>query len=282
MSRSKTSRGGAKKKPATRAKSKAAGRRGGSPVAKAAPPEGGDPAFAPFSRDMALRVILIQLVGYVCMAVLWLIPTATGEPLSPSLWAAIEVMAMIVIVVFAYPFDVRTPSPWAARVAALAMGVDGIAFTVCSSGNSLEWLRWMVVSAGVLIIGAFLYELLRTNRSRMIYSLSTTLTAGFVALCGTGWTAMPILRSWESAYYLHSALEWGVLAFMIVMLILLGVVSVVWIRKTSMADFVRVDVKPEQIKPALSRVWIGWGLMPVLIYGAVIVISGWLVFIAFW
>lgn len=226
---------------------------------------------------MVVRTLLVELVAYLCMAALWFAPATSNDPLATSPWASCEAFVCVLIVAVVYPFRLRTPSQLAARVAAIAMGAGGLLAGFLGPVGG-RWMVWMVALASLLVIGAFLYELLRASRTRMIFSLSTTMSAGLIALCGMGWCMLPQLHLWGEARRRNPVGAWCVLAGMFLALALLALASYLWSRGSgSVADFVRVDVDPSIVAPSLRNLWLCWGLIPVLLYGAVVAVAALLV-----
>lgn len=227
---------------------------------------------------LVVRTLFVEFVAYLCMAVLWFAPATSTEPFAVSPWPACEVFVFVAIVAALYPFRLRTPSQLAARVAAVVMALGGLVASFREPlGN--RWMVWLVTLASLLVVGAFLYELLRASRTRMIFSLSTTMSAGLIALCGMGWCMLPQLHLWGEARRRNPAGAWCVLAGMVIAFALLGLASYLWSRGSSVADFVRVDVDPAVVAPSLRNLWLCWGLIPVLLYGAVVAVAAWLVMV---
>lgn len=231
---------------------------------------------AGLGKGMTMRVLLVQLVGYLCMAAMWFAPGVCTAYLSPSPWTALEAFVMLLLFTFTYPFSLRTPSTVAARVAAIAMGVGGVAFSFLDP-LGVHWLRWVAALAAALVVGAFLYELLRSSRTRMIYSLSTTVMSGLVGLCGMGWCLLPQMHLWRICLQRNPMRAWCVVAGLVAAFVMLGWASVIWSRRISITDYVRVAVEPGRVIPGLRRVWLCWGLIPVLVFGAAVAVAAWFV-----
>jgi|GEM_PF-5149141 len=244
-------------------------------AATAAPAAPG-PQTAGLGKGMTMRVLLVQLVGYLCMAAMWFAPGVCTAYLSPSPWTALEAFVMLLLFTFTYPFPLRTPSTVAARVAAIAMGVGGVAFSSLDP-LGVHWLRWVAALAAALVVGAFLYELLRSSRTRMIYSLSTTVMSGLVGLCGMGWCLLPQMHLWRICLQRNPLRAWCVVAGLVAAFVMLGWASVIWSRRISITDYVRVAVEPGRVIPGLRRVWLCWGLIPVLVFGAAVAVAAWFV-----
>lgn len=231
---------------------------------------------AGLGKGMTMRVLLVQLVGYLCMAAMWFAPGVCTAYLSPSPWTALEAFVMLLLFTFTYPFPLRTPSTVAARVAAIAMGVGGVAFSFLDP-LGVHWLRWVAALAAALVVGAFLHELLRSSRTRMIYSLSTTVMSGLVGLCGMGWCLLPQMHLWRICLQRNPMRAWCVVAGLVAAFVMLGWASVIWSRRISITDYVRVAVEPGRVIPGLRRVWLCWGLIPVLVFGAAVAVAAWFV-----
>lgn len=252
-------------------------RRADSPKPKESPATLGVAPLVQNGTGMVMRTLLVELVGYLCMAALWFAPATSTVPYAASPWAACEAFVFVVIVALLYPFRLRTPSQMAARVAAIAMGLGGLVASFREPMGG-RWMVWMVALASLLVIGSFLYELLRATRTRMIFSLSTTMAAGIVSLCGMGWCMLPQLHLWGEARQRNPVAAWFVFAGMVLAFLLLGLASYLWSRgSASVADFVRVDVDPTIVAPSVRNLWLCWGLIPVLLYGAVVAVAAWLV-----
>lgn len=236
--------------------------------AKPSAPAAGD-------KGVAVRVLVMQLVGYLCMAGLW---CACAESDGPSWILAVGACVFIAIFIAAYPFAVRTPSSAIARIMPALAGACGIAFSlVCDSDAA--WMPWFVSMAAVLVLVAFLYELLRADRAHMIFSMSTTLFSGLLALCALGWSVAPAVHRLGAVMAANPAVGWATAVVMALVPVLLGVASVLWAVRMSPADYARIPTDGGRAADATRHVWIAWGLMPVMLYGAVVAIASWVLLV---
>lgn len=224
------------------------------------------PPVRPFTWPLLVQAVSYALlVGLACLS-------GSGAPTSFSFsFTAFAVAVMIMLFAFFTPLRDGVPG----RVVALVLGFVAMVFAstpflgeLVFSGDDrwtprdmdspyLNAAAWFAGVAGLLValvVAAFIRQMARARRTDMIVRMSHMVADGVASICASGWCFLPLL--------IHEAVEsdvWRLLCLVAVVagVVALALVSRLWYR----------DARPLDGAPAP---WIGFGLMPVMLSGALV------------
>lgn len=249
-----------------------------------------DAVRKPASKVAFGKVLAIQIVAYVVLVALALIPGITyGDPAKPAVvsFSVISSLAMIALLVAFSPFRDGAAGHVIAVVAGLLSvvcattmmlgraifpaGVDG------SRNFSMEegWIAGVGGLLIVLVIVSFGRQMARENRTHLIRSLSHGVVEGAAMIASAGWCFLPTLlptthdkaiaasvaAGADGTFVGPTTMTWAIAAIVALLVaVVLGVCSYFWYR----------DADPE---PDARSPWIGIALLPVMLTGAAVGIA---------
>lgn len=233
------------------------------------------------------KVLAIQIVAYVVLVALALVPGITyGDPTKPAVvsFTVIGSLAMIVLLVVFSPFRggiaghvIAVIAGLLSVVCATTMMLGRAIFPANASGTkdfSMEegWIAGVGGLLIVLIVVSFGRQMARENRSHLIRSLSHSVVEGVAMVASAGWCFLPTLlpMTHSQAIAVSAAVEtdgtftgsttmtWAIAAIVTLLVaVVLGVCSYFWHR----------DADPES---TARNPWIGIALLPVMLTGAAV------------
>lgn len=170
-----------------------------------------------------IRVVwCVALVAAVVPAAVWSL-FAGSQPLGCFILSAL-VAFVLVAVYSAMAVAPGSATPRAPRLASAVMGCVSVGIATYSAITAQthnvragvnQWFVMTAVGLVVLLLVSFIFEMARRDRTKLIDSLSTVVTAGAVAWCAGGWVffANLIDRGW--GFFLAAAVI--VIAFSLVL-----------------------------------------------------------------
>ena len=130
--------------------------------------------------------------------------------------------------------------------------------------SAAAWCAGVAGLLVVLVVAAFIRQMARPQRTDMIVQLAHMVTDGVASIAASGWCFLPMLFHEAGA-----ADVWRIVCVVVVVAgaVALAVVSRLWYRET-------------QPLPGARAAWVGFGLLPVMLIGALVGIAAlvmWLV-----
>ena len=222
----------------------------------------------PFAWPLAVQVAAYAvLVGLACLP-------GSGA-VSSSTFSVTGFAVAAIIMIFAFFCPLRDGVP--GRVTAIVLGFVAM---VCAStpflgqfvfarhdAQYISAAAWCAGVAGllvVLVVAAFIRQMARPKRTDMIVQLAHMVTDGVASIAASGWCFLPMLFHEASAPDV-----WRIVCVTVVVVgaVALAVVSRLWYREA-------------QPLPGARAAWVGFGLLPVMLTGALVGIAAlvmWLV-----
>jgi len=249
-----------------------------------------DVARKPASKVAFGKVLAIQVVAYVALIALALIPGITyGDPAKPAVvsFSVFGSLALIALLVAFNPFRDGVAGHVIAVVAGLlsvvcatTMMLGHAIFPAAEDGSrnfSMEegWIAGVGGLLIVLVIVSFGRQMARENRTHLIRSLSHGVVEGAAMIASAGWCFLPTLlptthdkaiavsvaAGADGAFVGPTTMTWAIAAVVVLLVaVALGVCSYFWHR----------DADPE---PNARAPWIGIALLPVMLTGVAVGIA---------
>ena len=230
----------------------------------------------PFTWPLA-----VQAAAYVVLIALACLPGSGAVSSSTFSVTAFAVAAIIVLFAFFCPLRDGVPG----RVTAVVLGFvamvcastpllgqfvferQGAPHAGAANAQYTSAAAWCAGVAGllvVLVVAAFIRQMARPQRTDMIVQLAHMVTDGVVSIAASGWCFLPMLFHEAGA-----ADVWRIVCVVVVVAgaVALAVVSRLWHREA-------------QPLPGVRAAWVGFGLLPVMLTGALVGIAAlimWLV-----
>ncbi|WP_394955698.1 hypothetical protein [Scardovia wiggsiae] len=171
------------------------------------------------THSMASAVML-------CMVILRYLTPGRGPF---SIYTAAAACFVVIVYAYFYPFGRVSPTVLVPRIAAIWEACAGLCMAIIAA-DIKTWLTGIGTATAVMVVGAFLVELLRRERRHLIVSLSSTLAAGAMGLFAAGWGVFPSPRGLSGIFSAHPAFAWAVTAAVVLSVIILMGVSALWVK----------------------------------------------------
>ena len=234
------------------------------------------------SRGSFSKVLAIQIVAYVVLVVLALIPGISyGNPDNPAIvsYTVVASVVMIVLLTVFSPFRDGTVGHVISVIAGLLSVVCATTMTLgraifaadATGGKDFSMEDGWIAGVGglliLLIVISFGRQMARENRTHLIRSLSHNVLEGVAMISSAGWcflpTILPLVHTGENAASTEygSMLAWVIASVVtLAVIVAFGVCSYLWRR----------DADPD---PKANKPWIGLALVPVMLAGAAVGIA---------
>ena len=161
-----------------------------------------------------------------CMVILRYLTPGRGPF---SIYTAAAACFIVIVYAYFYPFGRVSPTVLVPRIAAIWEACAGLCMAIIAA-DIKTWLTGIGTATAVMVVGAFLVELLRRERRHLIASLSSTLAAGAMGLFAAGWGVFPSPRGLGGIFSAHPAFAWAVTAVVALSVIILMGVSALWVK----------------------------------------------------
>ncbi len=230
----------------------------------------------PFTWPLA-----VQAAAYVVLIALACLPGSGAVSSSTFSVTAFAVAAIIVLFAFFCPLRDGVPGSVTAVVLGFVAMVcastpllgqfvferQGAPHAGVANAQYTSAAAWCAGVAGllvVLVVAAFIRQMARPQRTDMIVQLAHMVTDGVVSIAASGWCFLPMLF-----HEVGAADVWRIVCVVVVVAgaVALAVVSRLWYREA-------------QPLPGARAAWVGFGLLPVMLTGALVGIAAlvmWLV-----
>ncbi|HCA73528.1 hypothetical protein [uncultured Bifidobacterium sp.] len=222
------------------------------------------------------KVIAVQVVAYIILAVLSLVPGISyGDPSNPAIVSPVVIasVSMIVLLTVFSPFRdgavghvISVVAGLLSVVCATTMMLGRVIFPTVA-GHDDFWMQegWIAGVGGlliVLIVVCFGRQMARERRTHLIRSLSHNVVEGVAMIACAGWCFLPTLlanRGDNAAASDSGSAMVRIIALVVVAAVVVGfaVCSYLWRR----------DADPE---PTSRKPWMGIALLPVMLSGIVV------------
>ncbi|EJD64982.1 hypothetical protein HMPREF9156_00857 [Scardovia wiggsiae F0424] len=186
----------------------------------------GVPRQKPNARKSIGRTHSIASAVMLCMVILRYLTPGRGPF---SIYTAAAACFIVIVYAYFYPFGRVSPTVLVPRIAAIWEACAGLCMAIIAA-DIKTWLTGIGTATAVMVVGAFLVELLRRERRHLIASLSSTLAAGAMGLFAAGWGVFPSPRGLGGIFSAHPAFAWAVTAVVALSVIILMGVSALWVK----------------------------------------------------
>ncbi|WP_144427353.1 hypothetical protein [Scardovia inopinata] len=219
----------------------------------------------------------LAFVIMICMVILRYLTVGRGPF---SIFTAVAACMVTLVFVYFYPFGRTAQTALPPRLSAVFMVLAGLVSSMVALTPPV-WLRIMGIAAAIMVIAAFLVELLRKERRHLIASLSTTLMSGAMGFLASGWGVFPSPRGLGSFWSVHPLFSFCATLLAAVLLIAVMGVSALWVKDENHQLHDRTQRSTDRSAPAQAQpsartsrraepyAWVGLAMIPVMICGLI-------------
>ncbi len=218
-----------------------------------------------FRRAVVLRALCANAIAIIVLCIARIF---TPDDQGFSLVTGAIAFAITLVYVYLFPFERTTPTPLASRISTVAMALIGLGATIMVPTVNM-WFIAVLTAAGILVVCAFLFELLRKTRQQLIISISSVIYSGAIALCASGWGVFGQLKNAIDMFSNHPVFS-GITTG----LILLAIIGLITVLSVWPKNF---DGSINQNTPLASNEsqWVAAALIPTLIAGVIPAVLSW-------